>query len=298
MGTTTALWADLAAGHAPFAPAKGPFGSIANVAAMTDVRWIELDGAVNVRDLGGLPTGDGRVVARDRLIRADNLQGLSDSDVRRLVDEHGVRAVADLRTETEIESEGPGPMTRERNVTIHNLSLLPEAGRNTDAAADDQNAPVLLVWQTHEDHKNANQRGAAGHYLGYLDDRADSIVGALRLIAHSDGATIVHCAAGKDRTGVVVALALAEVGVRREAIVGDYARTAERLEAIFIRLGASPTYFDDVADEELDKHRPKAATMAGFLALVDELHGGPPAWLRTHGWAEEDSAALRRKLIA
>ena len=60
------------------------------------------------------------------------------------------------------------------------------------------------------------------------------------MIAHSPGATIVHCAAGKDRTGTVVAIALAEVGVTREAIVADYARSAERIEHIFGRLRSSP----------------------------------------------------------
>src|SRR5690606_39936022 len=70
----------------------------------------------------------------------------------------------------------------------------------------------------------------AGHYLGYLNNRGDSIVAALRVMARTDGAAIVHCAAGKDRTGVVCALALDVAGVTREAIVADYAQTGERSE--------------------------------------------------------------------
>ena len=266
---------------------------------IADARWIELEGAANVRDLGGLPTGDGGAVVPNRLIRSDNLQGLTPSDVRLLVDVHEVRAVADLRTEVEVESEGPGPMTREARVTIHHLSLFPEAGRNTDAAAadEDDDAPVVLPWQARDAEPGARTRTASEVYLRYLADRPDSIVAALRVIASSDGATVVHCAAGKDRTGVVVAMALEEVGVPREAVVADYARSAERIRAIFARLTGSHTYAADVGQKDVDKHSPKAATMENLLRAVDESYGGVSSWLRTHGWTEHDARALRGKLL-
>jgi len=73
--------------------------------------WIDLDGAVNVRDLGGLPTEDGRGTARGRLLRADNLQELSASDVARLVRDIAVTTVVDLRSSAELASEGPAPWT-------------------------------------------------------------------------------------------------------------------------------------------------------------------------------------------
>lgn len=263
-------------------------------------RWLHLDGAENVRDVGGLPTVDGRQVQPGRLIRSDSLQELTDADVALLVEDVAVRSVVDLRTGVEVRAEGPGPMTRVPGVEIHHLSLFPEAGHNTDAAAADDEAddgPVVLPWQKHEREADVERRGAAGIYLRYLDDRADSIIAALRVIAESDGATIVHCAAGKDRTGVVVACALAEVGVTREAIVADYARSAERIEAIYDRLAARTTYRDDLDRNDIDKHRPRASTMERLLDAVDELHGGVPAWLRAHGWTDEDAAALRHRLL-
>jgi protein-tyrosine phosphatase len=266
-------------------------------------RWIDLDGAENVRDLGGLPTVDGRAVQRHRLIRSDSLQALTDTDVRYLVDEVGVRAVADLRTGVEVASEGPGPITREPLVDVRHLSLFPEAGDNTDAVAvdDASDAPVVLPWQGRKRSidDNENRRGASSVYFSYLDDRADSILAALRLIAGSDGATLVHCAAGKDRTGVVVAIALAEVGVQRDAIVDDYALSAERIEAIITRLSARRTYAMDLSTKtvDFDRHKPRAETMSRLLDAVDEFYGGVPAWLRSHGWTEEDAAALRHKLL-
>lgn len=269
---------------------------------MNDAQWIELDGAANVRDLAGLATSEGVPVAASRLIRSDNLQSLTDADVRRLVDECQVRAVVDLRTGIEVRSEGPGPMTREVSVEIVHLSLFPEAEDATDAAAG-EDGPVVLPWQDRDIPESDDERlrGASWVYLNYLHDRGDSVLTAVRTIAHSPGATIVHCAAGKDRTGVVIALALAEVGVEPAAIVADYARSAERIEAIFARLGASRTYADDMrtktAQADLDAHTPKAVTMQRFLAALDEVHGGASAWLRANGWTEDDAAALRAKLL-
>ncbi|HEV7204634.1 MAG TPA: tyrosine-protein phosphatase [Jatrophihabitans sp.] len=263
-------------------------------------QWIDLDGADNVRDVGGLPTDDGGVVRSGRLIRSDSLQQLSPADVRHLVDTVGVRAVVDLRTGVEVESEGPGPMTREPAVTIRHLSLFPEEGHNTDAAVTDadDDAPVVLPWQERDNALTDAERrhGASAVYLRYLNERADSIVAALRTIAYTDGATIVHCAAGKDRTGTVVALALAEVGATRAAIVDDYAASAERVEAIFARMRTTRTYAHDIGDEPVDKHKPRAASMRHLLDTLDELFGGASAWLRDHGWTEADAAALRRAL--
>jgi protein tyrosine/serine phosphatase len=271
--------------------------SIANPSANT--RWIDLDGAVNVRDLGDLPTVAGQVVRRNRLIRSDNLQGLTGSDVRALVDGHDVRAVADLRTGVEVEAEGPGPMTREPLVCVEHFSLFPEAGGTTDATvADEPDGPVVLPWQDRDAVPDQRRLpGAAGVYLGYLDDRPDSALDALRLIATSGGATVVHCAAGKDRAGVITALALSEVGVTREAILDDYALSAERVEAILDRLLSSPTYANGLDRADLDKQRPRRETMQRLLEAIDEQCGGVPAWLRAQGWTDDDAQRLRSHLV-
>ncbi len=263
-------------------------------------RWIELDGTVNTRDLGGLPLAGGGTTRPGVLIRSDNLQALSEADVHRLVDDLDVRDVVDLRTDVEVKSEGPGPITREPLVGVHHLSLFPESGQNTDVgASDDDDAPVVLPWQNQE----RNGQGVAGVYRRYLDDRSDSVVDALRVVAHSEGATIVHCAAGKDRTGTVIALALAEVGVEPEAIIADYAVTAERISQIMQRLRGSATYADDLAKmdakfdgDPIDRHTPRDTAMQRFLdALATD--GGAAVWLRAHGWTDEDAAALRAKLV-
>jgi protein-tyrosine phosphatase len=273
---------------------------------MTDEpRWLPLDGAVNARDLGGLPAADGAVTAPHRLLRSDNLQGLTPADVRVLVEEVGLRTVLDLRTNVEVELEGPGPLTREPRVEIRHLSLFPESGGHTDVDADS-----VLPWQ--EDGADA-RRGSAlpgaepgqepetanravAFYVAYLRDRPDNIVAALRAIADSDGAALVHCAAGKDRTGVVVALALAAAGVPADRIVADYVATAERMAPLLARLRASETYREDLDSRPDDSHRPRADTMWRFLAILDEQYGGAVGWLEKAGFGPDDVARLRERL--
>ena len=259
-------------------------------------RWIELEGAVNVRDSGGLTTSDGATIRGGVLLRSDNLQDLTPGDIGRLVSSLGIRQIIDLRSQAEVDLEGPGPLTRESGVTIFHHSLFADGGRNTDVEADTDNAidaDKVLPWQDRDEDGPESER-AVGHYLGYLETRPDSVVSALRVIA--GGPSLVHCAAGKDRTGVVVALALHVAGVPRTEIVADYAATGERLEAVLGRLRANPTYAQDLDSRPADSHMPHPATMEKFFAILDERHGGPLGWLSRHGWTDDDSTALRTAL--
>src|SRR4051794_33184917 len=144
-------------------------------AGTTDKRWVDLDGAVNARDLGGLEVAGGGRTAPGVLLRSDNLQGLTADDVDRLVDEHGVRVVVDLRTGVEVELEGPGPLAADGRVEIRHRSLMPETGDRTDVAAD-----AVLPWQGRPLGGDPAESPAVRSYLGYLRDRPDSIVAAGR----------------------------------------------------------------------------------------------------------------------
>ncbi|TYK44947.1 tyrosine-protein phosphatase [Actinomadura decatromicini] len=272
---------------------------------MDDTRWIDLHGAANARDLGGLPTTDGHLTRRARVLRADNLQDLTVADVRVLLDDYEVKNVIDLRSDAEVRLEGPGPMTRVPSVTVHQLSLFPERGRHTDAAATapETTAQVdvdkALPWQDRPGGPAdaAEQDRTIDLYLGYLADRGDSIVAALRVMTRTDGAALVHCAAGKDRTGVVCAVALDVAGVTREAIVTDYALSGERIDAVVERLRASATYADDLSSRPPDAHRLDPAVMDKLLTRVDEEFGGTTGWLSGHGWTPDDTDALRARLL-
>jgi protein tyrosine/serine phosphatase len=254
------------------------------------MQWIDLDGAVNVRDLGGLPTEDGRTTVSGRLLRADNLQELSPADVARLVGGIGVTTVVDLRSSHELASEGPAPLDGVPGVRHVHHPVLPEHGTATDVVAD------ALLTRRDRDASRYPADPSCGHYLGYLEDRPDQVTGALRTIARSPGAAVVHCAAGKDRTGVVAALALSAAGVRAAAIVADYAATGERVEAILGRLRRSRTYAEDLDGKPAEAHQARPETMAAFLDQMAARYGGVVRWLHDHAFGADDLHLLRARL--
>lgn len=242
-------------------------------------RWLALEGLDNIRDVGGLPLRDGGTTRSGVLLRSASLRFCTPADVRHLVDEYGLRLVIDLRTRREIDRDGPTALAAAGVETI-TLSFIPEEGRELPETDDDVD-PLAHI------------------YLGYLRVRADNVVSAVRRLAAIDaGPTLVHCAAGKDRTGVLVALVLEAVGVERDAVVADYALSAERLEALFRRWSAAS---GEPMPADLTPHLPRAEAMAAVLDHLDAEYstagvGGAAGWLLANGLAEDALAHLRDRL--
>ncbi|MDT7710014.1 MAG: protein-tyrosine phosphatase [Pseudonocardiales bacterium] len=236
-------------------------------------RWLRLEGVDNVRDVGGLPLREGGTTRAGVLLRSASLQYLTPADVMRLVDEVGLRLVLDLRTPEEIERYGSTALTDAGVETVpltligESRNYLPETGDDTD--------PLLR------------------NYLGYLADHPANVVAAVRRLAAADaGPALVHCAAGKDRTGTVVALVLDAVGVERDAVVADYALSSEQIEAMFRRW---TTASGDPMPEDLTPHHPRAEVMETVLARLDEQHGGAAGWLAANGLTDEELERLRER---
>lgn len=240
-----------------------------------DERHLRFEGLENVRDVGGLPLREGGTTRYGVLLRSASLLEASPADVRRLVDEYGLRVVLDLRTPGEVERDGPTAVAAAGVETVpltfigESREWLPETGEDTD--------PLLR------------------NYLGYLGDHPANVVEAVRRIA-SRAPALAHCAAGKDRTGVVCALSRAVAGVPHDEIVADYAMTAEVIDGVVARLAASPTYAEDMTSRDIALHTPRAATMDRVLTLLEERHGGPLGWLEAHGFGADEQAALRARL--
>jgi protein tyrosine/serine phosphatase len=221
------------------------------------------------------------------LLRSDNLQDLTPKDVQ-LLHDHGVGTVLDLRTGAEVEIIGPGPLRQTEVAHVH-LDLIPHG---FDGREDDLIEKAIP-------HEDAGDEAMDHFYIDYVKHAPDAIGTALRTIADPrSGAVLVHCAAGKDRTGVVCALALSLVGVTRQAVVDDYVRTDERIMAVRDRLLATELYREDQLRRTPDSLRLHGANMERFLDRVDAEYGGVHGLAMSVGVDEETVAKLSRRLLA
>jgi protein tyrosine/serine phosphatase len=241
-------------------------------------RLLDLVGAYNFRDLGGYPTADGRRTRWGRVFRSDTLQELTDSDLD-VLRSLGLATIVDLRTPSEVERDGRGILAGEP-VRYINLSVLQEEAGERIAAP-----PA------------ANQDMGA-RYLWYLETGERSLATALSLVADDTAHPLVfHCAAGKDRTGVLAALVLGCLGVVREAIVADYLETAARLDLILERLRRHPIYGSEMREVPASRFSVDPAVIDRFLDGLDQRYGGASGWARSVGVSEESLGRLESGLL-
>ncbi|MFE2110540.1 tyrosine-protein phosphatase [Kitasatospora sp. NPDC059463] len=169
-------------------------------------RHIEFEGPYNFRDLGGYPAADGRTVRRGLLFRSSSLGRLAsaaDLERFRALD---IGTVIDLRHPWEIERRGRIPQLD--GVAYHNLSI---EHRPYDQAEID---PGLDPW-----------RYLADRFAEVAEDGVAEIRAVLELIAQAERPVVFHCAAGKDRTGLIAALVLTLLGVGEDDVAADFALT-------------------------------------------------------------------------
>ncbi|HEX5383222.1 MAG TPA: tyrosine-protein phosphatase [Propionibacteriaceae bacterium] len=259
--------------------------------------WIDLQGLANLRDVGGIPTVDGGKIIPGRLLRSDNLQTLSTSDVDQLLG-LGLTDVIDMRSDYEVKQEGSTPLATS-GVRIHQYSLFREWEVGVGEDKPDVRPEVLpeeaLPWVDLEPSVQLDN-AVASVYFSYLVDRPDSVLAALRTVAQAPGVALVHCAAGKDRTGTIVALALSVADADRQAIIDDYTASSERVAEVVARLKSSPTYAENLAGRDLSSHLSHPETMISLLRHIDETFGSVPQMLSKMGWTEDDNEQLRAKL--
>lgn len=258
---------------------------------MVDRCWVELEGTVNTRDLGGLPLVGGGSTRAGVLLRSDSVQQLTAADVAALAG-LGLRTVLDLRTPVEAQREGRGRLANEP-VAYHNLPFVADSviippDEPAEAAAPSTSAVVV-------GERRLDDR--VGHYLMYLEQAGDQVAAALRLLADPAARPVLfHCAAGKDRTGVLAALAEEVAGVERDAVVADFTATNDVLPALRARLESMRTYADGVralSDAQLGMD---PAVMVGLLSEVDRRYGGARAWARSAGVTDDELDALAAAL--
>lgn len=243
-------------------------------------RQLNWEGCLNARDLGGLPARDGTTIRQGGLVRSDSPNYLADAGRQALV-AHGVRTIVDVRLPDEA-AGSPYPFMDRGDHGIHyvNVSLLDPDFVPLDAETTE--LPPLA-----DDYKNL------------LDSNAARVGTIIRSIADApEGGVLVHCAAGKDRTGLVVALLLDLAGVPRDLIAADYALSSENLRE---RLQA---WIESVPEERAEREAmilrgtTVPEVMVEVLAHLDARYGGAEGYLLAAGCAPEHLERIRARLLA
>jgi protein-tyrosine phosphatase len=240
--------------------------------ALADGRHLQVDGTYNLRDVGGYPTHAGRSVAWRTLFRSDSLHRLDNQGVAQLA-ELDLRTIVDLRADIEVEqapTAGQGlPARIVRAPVVRDPTLLPPL---SDLGAE---------------------------YRHTIDECGDSIAAAVgELCAPGALPALVHCAAGKDRTGIVIALVLAVLGVPDELIEADYALSSMYLDADDTAGTGKPKVIGAADKVATELPCCPAGLILEVLAWARAAGGGSVyGYLTAHGVSASDLAALGSALV-
>jgi protein-tyrosine phosphatase len=230
-------------------------------------RTLSWDGCVNVRDLGGHPTEDGRTTRFGAVVRADSVRALSDAGWDALL-EYGVSRIVDLRLRSELALDPP----RDLQVEVVHVPLMHELD-------DEEWVEIDAIGDAQPDAAGSTR----AVYLEFLERRRPQFAQAFAAVAGApEGTVVVHCHGGKDRTGLVVALLLRLVGVDRETIAADYALSGHNLRELTAAWVAE-------ADDELERERRRrigtapAEAMVAVLAELERRYGSVREYLHAAG---------------
>ncbi|MDI2030937.1 tyrosine-protein phosphatase [Saccharopolyspora sp. TS4A08] len=231
-----------------------------------------LDELVNLRDLGGQPTGSG-VLTRSGVVYRSDAPRLGDRDPSGLP-AWPPRVVVDLREAAETRDEHPMATAS----LVHRVRVL----EGLDTPDEDDEAVHELTTL----------------YRGMLQGAPKKLVEVFRHVLAADGPALVHCAAGKDRTGVVSAMLLSAAGVRPDAIVADYVRTDKNMLRVLQRLEELPELPPGV-DEEMVAELMATPTQAieSVLEIFDEHQDAAAGWLAGHGVTDDELDRWREKFL-
>ncbi|MBR6959467.1 MAG: tyrosine-protein phosphatase [Clostridiales bacterium] len=233
---------------------------------------IDIDGALNLRDLGGMPIRGG-VFPYGVFVRSGSLSEVSAETLAK-IKEYGVRNVIDLRSDAEIRKYG-NPAIDDRDISFYAVSLFL-------GDPDSDKDPTMNYLKDH----------LLGHfYIKIVEEIGHNVAEALRILAVADGTALFHCAHGKDRTGIIAALLYLLAGASYEDIIRNYSFSYEYISWFLDPLIA-------VRENNL-KHtlRSDRVNMEIFLNHIDKVYGGDVMnYFDKIGLEEEYIAKLKKKI--
>lgn len=241
----------------------------------------ELDGVHNFRALGPYRVRGGRL--REGMIyRSGALELMSDVDCACLGDELGIRTILDLRHPDEVAHRPDGHALNER---VLPLSIFPETVRQDDIIAE-----LNGLYGTGP---------TPGRYLHYLDVGGDRLAAAFRLFAReSSYPVLVHCTAGKDRTGVLLGMLMELLGADDDDIANEYGLSDASIDRLIAYLRSTGRALEGTDDEIRARLSTPADRMAGFIQLLRARHGSTEAFLAGRGLRADEIGAIRELLTA
>ena len=244
-------------------------------------RLIGLEAVHNFRDLGGYPTAGGRTTKWRTLFRSDGLYRLRGADDMSRVMQLGLKSVIDLRTEREQREQGIFPID-DIEVTFHHLSIVDVTWSDTETPEFDDEVE-FLVWG----------------YRDMLEIGSSRFADAMHVLAQTESLPAVfHCAAGKDRTGVLAALLLSSLGVEDAHICADYGLTQDAMRR---SIAWSKVHRPELAERYATI--PKAYLAADpramqiILTELAQQHGSVRNYVREIGVADATVEALGNLLL-
>lgn len=254
----------------------------------------ELSGVRNFRDVGGLPTGDGRRVRKGMLFRSGHLAHATEEDVA-FLSSLGLHTIFDFRNSADVALEGPDvALSGVRNV---NMPLTdPADGAAFWKMVRDGNLPQLQAALS--DGQAANRM--IGSYRAIIRKRTTEHSRMLHALAEDSVPALMHCAAGKDRAGLSVAITLLALGVERDAIETDYLESAAPHRRYRVRRGNDSA--SAMSPEVLELLNPLFDARIEYLTAafetVEETWGTVDRYLADGlGFGPERRESLRERLL-
>jgi protein-tyrosine phosphatase len=240
-------------------------------------RHLTFEAAFNCRDLGGYKTHDGRFVRWGVAYRSGSLHRLTIADLES-ANRIGFRTVIDLRSSAELERSG---RFRAIDVAFHHAPLFEEDSLPFKWAEPDDPEPPL-----------------GEDYVAIAANGARALATALGVIAECEHPVVFHCAAGKDRTGILAGLLLSALGVSDETIMEDYELTNRSLvDHLSWAKVNDPAEAAEIAARPTWLRRSSGPVMKAFLDSLRRSHGSIEGYLHGLGVKGQTIDALRVRLL-
>lgn len=251
---------------------------------MTAYKRLPLEGLVNARDLGGFPTGDGKITKYGVFIRSEVPKMLTEGDLRFLAS-YGVDMSLDLRSPAE-SAQTPSVLSGVEGHRYISCSMMnSQTASASPKGKDEQAAPAPT------DFWDINW---APVYISILENGKQWVQDMFSLVAHHDGCILYHCFTGKDRTGLFTALLLGVCGVDKLDIMWDYSLSMTCLRPFYEKMEPGILFKnpDGTPDFTRGFYRTAPETMEAVLSYLHSTYGGVSEYVKSCGVSAADIEAL------